>query len=522
MRRDTSLLLMTLGLCLVLLVGYSLYRSLPDRLPWIRSYEQALQQARLEDKPILAYLFTDWCGYCKKMEAETFTDEAVIDEMSDNYVWLKLNAETDEEGRRLQERFNITGYPGLLLLDGAGQEMGRISGFVPAGAFRERVAAAAGGPDSFSSLLRTAGREPGSVGTQYRLAEKYIERGDFSAAIERLRRVVELDPENDAGMTDLSYYYLAPEPGFPGERGTGAPGTRFPGFQLPAERLHRRQRLPEGPDPLPLGEPGPGAQGPRRIRAGLSGARPRLQGPRHTGGKRSPVGAPLVAPSSRTWPPRRLPEDSALQQVSQLFLLGPEVFLRNRRGLHHQGNALHDLEPFGLQAPNLVGVVGHETNPGNPQPEKRQRAEAVGAQVRLETQPGVGLHRVGSLILVLICVKLVDEADSPAFLKLIEEDAATGLGDLLKSLFQLLPAIATERVEDVAGHALRVDPHQGGPPVTQRPAHQRHQLLVVFFALEPVDPERSETRGQGRIGHRIETRQDLSHGLIVSLSRVSG
>ena len=209
MRRDTSLLLATLGLCLILLVGYSLYRSLPDRLPWIQSYGQALKQAQEEGKLILAYLYTDWCGYCKKMEAETFTDTAVIDEMSGSYVWLKLNAETDDEGRQLQERFNITGYPGLLLLDGEGREMDRISGFVPPGAFRERVAAAAGGPGSFVSLLRTASREPDSIDVQYRLAEEYIERGEFSAAIERLRRVIELDPENSSGKADLSYYYLA-------------------------------------------------------------------------------------------------------------------------------------------------------------------------------------------------------------------------------------------------------------------------------------------------------------------------
>ena len=209
MRRDTSLLLMTLGLCLVLLVGYSIYRSLPDRLPWIQSYDQALKEAQLGDKLILAYLYTDWCGYCKKMEAETFTDKTVIDEMSDSYVWLKLNAETDEEGRRLQERFNITGYPGLLLLNGEGQEMERISGFVPADAFRERVAAAAGGPGSFVNLLRTAGQQPGSVDVQYSLAEKYIERGEFSAAIERLRQVVALDPDNSSGKADLSYYDLA-------------------------------------------------------------------------------------------------------------------------------------------------------------------------------------------------------------------------------------------------------------------------------------------------------------------------
>ncbi len=209
MRKDTSVLLATLGLCLVLLVGFSLYRSLPDRLPWIQSYQQALKQAQQEGKFVLAYLYTDWCGYCKKMEAETFTDQAVIDEMSDSYVWLKLNAETDREGQQLQERFNITGYPGLILLDGDGQEMERISGFVPAEAFRQRVAAAAGGPGSFASLLRTASREPDSIDVQYRLAEEYIERQDFSAAIERLRRVIELDPENSSGKADLSYYYLA-------------------------------------------------------------------------------------------------------------------------------------------------------------------------------------------------------------------------------------------------------------------------------------------------------------------------
>ena len=209
MRKDTSVLLATLGLCLVLLVGYSLYRSLPDRLPWIQSYGQALKQAQEEGKLILAYLYTDWCGYCKKMEAETFTDQAVIDEMSDSYVWLKLNAETDEEGRQLQERFNITGYPGMILLDGQGQEMERISGFVPAEAFRDRVAAAAGGPGSFVSLLRTAAEEPESIDVQYRLAEKYVERGEFAAAIERFRRVIELDPDNSSGKADLSYYYLA-------------------------------------------------------------------------------------------------------------------------------------------------------------------------------------------------------------------------------------------------------------------------------------------------------------------------
>ena len=150
MRKDTSVLLATLGLCLVLLVGFSLYRSLPGRLPWIQSYQQALEQAQQEGKLILAYLYTDWCGYCKKMEAETFTDQAVIDEMSDSYVWLKLNAETDPEGRQLQERFNITGYPGPAPARRRRAGDGADLGFRPRGS----IPAARGGSGRRPGLLR--------------------------------------------------------------------------------------------------------------------------------------------------------------------------------------------------------------------------------------------------------------------------------------------------------------------------------------------------------------------------------
>lgn len=209
MRKDTSLLLATLGLCLMLVVGYTFFQSLPSRLHWIQDYEQALQVARTQKKYVLSYLYTDWCGYCKKMEAETFKNKDLIDEMSESYVWLKLNAENDEDGRQLQQRFNITGYPALIILDADGEEIERIAGFVPAEGFRKRVKAAVSALDSFDRIAQRARTQPDSPEDQYLLAEKYIERKKFEKAIDCLRRVINLDPKNNFGKTDLSYYYLA-------------------------------------------------------------------------------------------------------------------------------------------------------------------------------------------------------------------------------------------------------------------------------------------------------------------------
>ena len=124
------------------------------------------------------------------------------------------------------------------------------------------------------------------------MAEKYIERGDFSLAIERLRRVVELDPENDAGMTDLSYYYLALSLASQGNEEKAlleldSLDSSFPQSDYIADSAFLRGQI--------YYHSGNQDQAHEVLAAYVqehSGARPRVQGPRHSGGR--PVGAHLV------------------------------------------------------------------------------------------------------------------------------------------------------------------------------------------------------------------------------------
>jgi thiol:disulfide interchange protein len=110
----------------------SVINTIPRTIVWERDYEKAIERARAEKKIILADMFTDWCVLCKDMDRETFGDPNLIRQMAKEYVWLKLNTETEEDGKKLQEEFGITTYPSILVLDSDGEEIDRIGSFLTA------------------------------------------------------------------------------------------------------------------------------------------------------------------------------------------------------------------------------------------------------------------------------------------------------------------------------------------------------------------------------------------------------
>ena len=55
------------------------------------SYEEALKKARSENKGIFVDVYTSWCGPCKKMAREVFTQAGVGDYFNTHFVCLKLD-----------------------------------------------------------------------------------------------------------------------------------------------------------------------------------------------------------------------------------------------------------------------------------------------------------------------------------------------------------------------------------------------------------------------------------------------
>jgi thioredoxin-related protein len=67
----------------------------PATIKWM-SFEEAVALNKKKPKMIFVDIYTDWCGWCKKMDAETFTNPEVVAYMNKKYYAVKLNAEQKE------------------------------------------------------------------------------------------------------------------------------------------------------------------------------------------------------------------------------------------------------------------------------------------------------------------------------------------------------------------------------------------------------------------------------------------
>ncbi len=66
-----------------------------EEIRWI-DFQAAVQATQISPKKIYIDFYTDWCGWCKKMDASTFTDSTIIDYMNKNYYCVKFNAESHD------------------------------------------------------------------------------------------------------------------------------------------------------------------------------------------------------------------------------------------------------------------------------------------------------------------------------------------------------------------------------------------------------------------------------------------
>ncbi len=95
---------------------------------WIRSYQAGLSLAQRSHRPLLLSFHTPGCSWCAKMDAETFTDPAVVD-LSRNFVCVLIDSETEMP---TVIHYNVTDFPTTLLTDPQGHILSSTAGYVPA------------------------------------------------------------------------------------------------------------------------------------------------------------------------------------------------------------------------------------------------------------------------------------------------------------------------------------------------------------------------------------------------------
>jgi thioredoxin-related protein len=109
---------------------------------WLTDMPKALQEAKAEHKLVLAdFTGSDWCGWCKKLDKDTFSRPEFAEYAKKNLVLLQLDypdkkPQSDElkaANAALSSKYNIQGYPTLIALKPDATVVWRNDGYLEGG-----------------------------------------------------------------------------------------------------------------------------------------------------------------------------------------------------------------------------------------------------------------------------------------------------------------------------------------------------------------------------------------------------
>ncbi|MDR1415263.1 MAG: thioredoxin family protein [Odoribacteraceae bacterium] len=106
-------------------------------------WENVLERAKQQDKPIFIDGYTEYCAPCKELDKKVFPLPRVGEFFNRNFINVKYDIGTPE-GKRIQQLFSdvITGYPSLVLVDKEGRMIHKVGGFREADTLIARMQAA--------------------------------------------------------------------------------------------------------------------------------------------------------------------------------------------------------------------------------------------------------------------------------------------------------------------------------------------------------------------------------------------
>lgn len=67
-----------------------------EKVNWL-TFEQAIEKNKEHPKPILIDLYTDWCGWCNKMDKTTYKNNVIVKYINDHYYAVKMDGEGKDD-----------------------------------------------------------------------------------------------------------------------------------------------------------------------------------------------------------------------------------------------------------------------------------------------------------------------------------------------------------------------------------------------------------------------------------------
>ena len=137
-------------------------------------WADVVAKAERESKPIFADFYTDWCGWCKKLDKDTFSQTSVADVMK-ALVAVHANAEDGGDYQALAKKYGAHGFPTMVVMTAKGEEIDRIVGYLPPEGFAKEITRILSGEGTLPALKTAVAAQPDDLLLSMKLGQKLMD-----------------------------------------------------------------------------------------------------------------------------------------------------------------------------------------------------------------------------------------------------------------------------------------------------------------------------------------------------------
>ena len=100
--------------------------SAQSLIEW-QPYSNGMDSAKNNNKSVFLHFYAKWCGYCAKMEKESFQDDSIAEYLNENFISIRVDVDKEQN---IAEKYNVFALPTTYFFTSNGEKLGSVPGYI--------------------------------------------------------------------------------------------------------------------------------------------------------------------------------------------------------------------------------------------------------------------------------------------------------------------------------------------------------------------------------------------------------
>ena len=161
-------------------------------IKWEKGFDQAMELARKQDKPVLVGFWTEWSGLSRRLDRTTWV-EPLVTSKAQSFIAVKVDAEGNRRELEVARTYDVHNVPTILFLSPRGRQLMRVDGFEGPGRFPHTMDKAMETARRIGSWEEALERDPNDAAALFVLGVHFWNQKCYRDSYDLLARAVAHD-----------------------------------------------------------------------------------------------------------------------------------------------------------------------------------------------------------------------------------------------------------------------------------------------------------------------------------------